>query len=66
MRRARRNAGFSLRQFKKRADDLLDEHRLLVWQRQNRHEGAADEAERKVQNTVGGIKDKARELLDDK
>jgi uncharacterized protein YjbJ (UPF0337 family) len=29
-------------------------------------EGKADKAEGKVQNTVGGIKDKARELLDDK
>jgi len=29
-------------------------------------EGKADQAEGKVQNTVGGIKDKARELLDDK
>ena len=29
-------------------------------------EGQADQAEGKVQNTVGGIKDKARELLDDK
>lgn len=29
-------------------------------------EGKADKAERKVQNTVGGIKDKAREVLDDK
>ena len=29
-------------------------------------EGKADQAEGKVQNTIGGIKDKARELLDDK
>jgi uncharacterized protein YjbJ (UPF0337 family) len=29
-------------------------------------EGKADKAEGKVQNTIGGIKDKARELLDDK
>ena len=29
-------------------------------------EGQADQAEGKVQNTVGGMKDKARELLDDK
>lgn len=29
-------------------------------------EGKADQVEGKVQNTVGGIKDKARELLDDK
>ena len=29
-------------------------------------EGRADKAEGKVQNTIGGIKDKARELLDDK
>lgn len=29
-------------------------------------EGKADQAEGKLQNTVGGIKDKARELLDDK
>ena len=29
-------------------------------------EGNADQVEGKVQNTVGGIKDKARELLDDK
>ena len=29
-------------------------------------EGTADKAEGKVQNTIGGIKDKARELLDDK
>ena len=29
-------------------------------------EGNADKAEGKVQNTVGGIKDKAREVLDDK
>jgi uncharacterized protein YjbJ (UPF0337 family) len=29
-------------------------------------EGKADKAEGKVQSTVGGIKDKARELLDDK
>jgi uncharacterized protein YjbJ (UPF0337 family) len=27
-------------------------------------EGQADQAEGKVQNTVGGIKDKAREMLD--
>jgi uncharacterized protein YjbJ (UPF0337 family) len=29
-------------------------------------EGKADKAEGKVQNTIGGLKDKARELLDDK
>ena len=29
-------------------------------------EGKADKVEGKVQNTVGGLKDKARELLDDK
>jgi uncharacterized protein YjbJ (UPF0337 family) len=29
-------------------------------------EGQADKAEGKVQNTVGGIKDKAREVLNDK
>lgn len=29
-------------------------------------EGKADQVEGKVQNTIGGIKDKARELLDDK
>lgn len=29
-------------------------------------EGKADQVEGKAQNTVGGIKDKARELLDDK
>ena len=29
-------------------------------------EGKLDKAEGKVQNTIGGIKDKARELLDDK
>ena len=29
-------------------------------------EGKADQVEGKVQNTVGGLKDKARELLDDK
>jgi uncharacterized protein YjbJ (UPF0337 family) len=29
-------------------------------------EGAADKLEGKVQNTFGGMKDKARELLDDK
>lgn len=29
-------------------------------------EGKADQVEGKVQNTAGGIKDKARELLDDK
>lgn len=29
-------------------------------------EGKADKAEGKVQNTIGGIKDKARELLGDK
>jgi len=29
-------------------------------------EGKADQAEGKVQNTIGGIKDKAREVLDDK
>ena len=29
-------------------------------------EGKADQAAGKVQNTVGGLKDKARELLDDK
>lgn len=29
-------------------------------------EGKFDQAEGKAQNTVGGIKDKARELLDDK
>lgn len=28
-------------------------------------EGAADKAEGKVQNTVGGLKDKAREVLND-
>jgi uncharacterized protein YjbJ (UPF0337 family) len=28
-------------------------------------EGKADQVEGKVQNTVGGIKDKAREALDD-
>jgi uncharacterized protein YjbJ (UPF0337 family) len=28
-------------------------------------EGKADKAEGKVQNTVGGLKDKAREALDD-
>jgi uncharacterized protein YjbJ (UPF0337 family) len=27
-------------------------------------EGQADQAEGKVQNTVGGIKDKAREMID--
>jgi len=29
-------------------------------------EGKADQVEGKVQNSVGGMKDKARELLDDK
>jgi uncharacterized protein YjbJ (UPF0337 family) len=29
-------------------------------------EGKADQVEGKVQNTIGGIKDKAREVLDDK
>ena len=29
-------------------------------------EGAADKTEGKVQNAVGGLKDKAREVLDDK
>ena len=29
-------------------------------------EGKADQVAGKVQNTVGGIKDKAREMLDDK
>jgi uncharacterized protein YjbJ (UPF0337 family) len=29
-------------------------------------EGKVDKAEGKVQNTVGGLKDKAREVLDDK
>jgi uncharacterized protein YjbJ (UPF0337 family) len=29
-------------------------------------EGKTDQAEGKVQNTVGGVKDKAREVLDDK
>jgi uncharacterized protein YjbJ (UPF0337 family) len=28
-------------------------------------EGKADKAEGKVQNTIGGLKDKAREVLDD-
>ena len=28
-------------------------------------EGKADKAEGKVQNTIGGLKDKAREALDD-
>lgn len=29
-------------------------------------EGKADQVEGKIQNTIGGIKDKAREVLDDK